>query len=70
MWYKIIDDDDEQVAVDWYKKITPDQRIFLKENFGKLCGISFTDASFVFNFKEKITVLYTKLVIQGLVKEE
>jgi hypothetical protein len=65
--FSFINTHDSEEAVRWYRGLDISQKIFLKSAFGSLCGIGFSESSFIFSLREKITIMHTKLKIEGLV---
>lgn len=49
----------------WYKTLSILQRINLKDMYAGITGISFTDAGMLFNFQERIELVYQKLQLEG-----
>ena len=54
--------------MEWYKLLNIHQRINFKMCFELACGVKFEDLSFMFTLKERIDILYNKLVDEGLIK--
>ena len=49
----------------WYKKLTINQKINLKDCCEELTGITWDDMGKLFNFRERINILYDKLRLEG-----
>lgn len=49
----------------WYKTLTINQRINAKECFELLCGVKWEQLSFMFTMRERIEIMYNKLLIEG-----
>ncbi|NPV12707.1 MAG: hypothetical protein HPY57_13050 [Ignavibacteria bacterium] len=55
-------------ALEWYKGLDIDKKIQLKNFSHLICGIEWTDFSPLFNIRERIIILYSKLVSPGIIK--
>jgi len=55
----------EAQAMNWYKSLTINAKINVKEEFLLLCGISWDFMADMFPFKERIKLFYDKLKIEG-----
>lgn len=53
--------------MEWYKTLDIHTRINMKECFYLACGIKFEDLSFIFSFRDRINILYKKLLYEGLI---
>jgi len=51
--------------MNWYKTLTIEQRINLKELSELICGIRFETLISIFGFYDAIELLYNKLQIEG-----
>ena len=49
----------------WYKTLSINQKINLKEFCPIILGIKFEDLGFMFSFKERINIIYNKLQNEG-----
>jgi len=56
-------------GLSWYKSLTLNQRINIKDAFVLVCGIDFQKINFLFNFKERINLLYLKLIEEKIIQE-
>jgi hypothetical protein len=54
--------------MNWYKQLSINQKIFIKENCKKITGLSFSDLGFLFSYKERIDIIYNKLILEGIIK--
>jgi len=52
----------------WYRSLTLNQRINLKDCFHLLTGIDFQSIGFMFTLRERINILYGKLKFEGIIK--
>jgi hypothetical protein len=52
----------------WYRSLTLNQRINLKDCFRLLTGIDFQSIGFMFTLRERINILYGKLKFEGIIK--
>lgn len=66
MIHNVIPERQKQVALDWYKKLSPDQKIGFKTFSLALTGVEFSSLSFLFNYIEMITILYNKLLMEEI----
>lgn len=53
----------------WYKTLSLNQRINAKECFVLATGIDFQKINFLFDFRERINLLYNKLVKEQIIVE-
>lgn len=51
--------------MNWYKTLSIHQKINAKNCFELVTGIEFGALSFLFSYKERIDMLYNKLLIEG-----
>ena len=51
--------------MNWYKSLNIDQKIMLKELCYDITGIDFRELGLMFSFRERIEILYNKLVKEG-----
>ncbi len=49
----------------WYKTLTIEQRIGLKEACPLICGAPFSFLTYLLGFRDTIEILYEKLKIEG-----
>lgn len=56
----------KQSSVEWFKSLNVNTRINMKEIFILLTGMNFSDLNFLFSYKEKIDIMYNKLILEGL----
>ena len=50
----------------WYNKLNIHQKINAKSCFELLCGVKFGDLSFMFSIRERIEIMYNKLISEGI----
>lgn len=53
----------------WYMNLSINQKINVKSAFILVTGISFESLDFMFSLKEKIEILYNKLVMESIIVE-
>jgi len=53
---------DTSEAVSWFKQLTPNQRITIKEEMITLCGVGWSDVNFLFKFDVRLNLVYQKLI--------
>jgi hypothetical protein len=53
------------INMDWYKTLSIHQKINAKNCFELATGIEFSALSLLFSYKERIDMLYNKLLIEG-----
>lgn len=51
--------------MEWYKTLDIHTRINVKTCFELLCDAKFEDLAFMFSFRERIDIMYNKLVLEG-----
>jgi len=52
--------------MDWYKTLDIHTKINAKaEVYHLLTGVKFEDLSFMFTFRERIDIMYNKLIMEG-----
>ena len=54
----------------WYLTKTIHEKITIKDTFYLLCGVKFSDLSFMFSFSERVDMMYQKLLLEGFIVEE
>lgn len=52
----------------WYKKLTIDQKITMKEYFILLCGVDFALVGKIFTLRERIEIFHNKLILEGIIE--
>ena len=57
---------DSDKAMEWYKSLSVDQRINLKELCPIICGMDFQWLGVLFTLDERIALLHRKLQIEGI----
>lgn len=58
---------DNPEGLKWYKTLTLNQRINLKDSFEMLCGVGFQELNFMLSLRERITLMYSKLIREGII---
>lgn len=53
--------------MDWYKNLDINTRIELKSMFPQICGVGWSEISFILSLRDRIIVLHDKLRLQGLI---
>lgn len=56
------------VADQWYRCLSPNQRLFMKESFKVVTGVAWEEIGFMFNMRERIAIFHEKLVAEGVIK--
>jgi len=51
--------------MEWYKNLDINQKINLKDCTLLLCGVEWEALSLLFNFRERVEIVYNKLKIEG-----
>lgn len=51
--------------MEWYKRLTINQRINAKECFELLCGVGFQEIGSILSLRERIDLMFEKLKIEG-----
>jgi|LakMenEpi03Aug12_release.lakeMendotaPanAssembly.Ray.scaffolds.fasta_scaffold1776345_1 hypothetical protein len=52
-------------SIKWYKTLSVNQRIELKECSNLICGIRWEDFTILFTPRQRIDILYQKLQLEG-----
>ncbi len=52
-------------AVNWYKSLTINQKIALKEVAILICGLKWEDFNILYTPRERIEILHNKLMLEG-----
>ena len=52
-------------AVSWYKTLSPNQKMALKEVSALICGMKWEDFNILFSPRERLEILYNKLMLEG-----
>lgn len=50
-----------QESLDWYRTLNKEQKIFIRQECGAICGVTFADLIKIFTFKEVIHLVFDKL---------
>ncbi len=56
-------------SLQWYKSLTLEQKFGLKEASALICGMKWEDFTILFSGKQRIEILYNKLILEGIIKE-
>ncbi len=62
--------EDQEKALKWWNELYEEQRIMLKEEFSDILGIDYFTLRIMFSEDEMITILYQKLIIEGILEDE
>ena len=62
-------DTHEGKGLKWYKSLPLNNRINIKDAFVLLCGIDFQSISFLFTLRQRIELIYGKLVQEKIIEE-
>jgi hypothetical protein len=52
-------------AVSWYKSLSLNQKMALKEVSALICGMKWEDFNILFSPRERLEILHNKLMIEG-----
>lgn len=52
-------------SIEWYKKLDLHQKINLKDIFNLLCGVGWSEISFIIPLRERIGIAHNKLKMEG-----
>jgi len=55
----------EGVGMEWYKNLTVDQKINIKECFLLLCGVKWEALTSLFSIRQRVEIMYNKLKKEG-----
>lgn len=53
--------------MEWYKSLDIHTRINCKDCFELLCGVEFSQIGRLLDFRERITIMYDKLQMEGFI---
>ncbi len=53
----------------WYKSLTLEQRFGLREVSADICGMNWEDFNILFSPRERIEIIYKKLIIEGILNK-
>lgn len=56
-------------SLQWYKSLTLEQKFGLKKASALICGMKWEDFTILFSGKQRIEILYNKLILEGIIKE-
>jgi hypothetical protein len=57
--------DKSHIAIDWYKKLSLNQKMGVKECAHLLCGMRWDQFCILFSPRDRIEILYNKLKMEG-----
>jgi hypothetical protein len=57
-------------ALDWYKNLSIEQKIQLKELSELISGIKWEDFTIIFTPRERLEILFTKLLDEGIIDKK
>ena len=52
-------------AVNWYKSLSLQQRMVLKEASALICGMKWEDFNILFTPRQRLEILHNKLMLEG-----
>ena len=52
-------------AVSWYKSLSLNQKMALKEVSALICGLKWEDFNILFSPRERLEILHNKLMLEG-----
>ncbi len=52
-------------AVSWYKSLSVNQKLALKEVSSLICGMKWEDFNILFSPRERLEILHNKLMLEG-----
>ncbi|MBP7400931.1 MAG: hypothetical protein KA954_15170, partial [Chitinophagales bacterium] len=52
-------------AVSWYKSLSLNQKMALKEVSALICGMKWEDFNILFSPRERLEILHNKLMLEG-----
>jgi hypothetical protein len=52
-------------AVNWYKSLSLNQKMALKEFSALICGMKWEDFNILFSPRERLEILHNKLMLEG-----
>jgi hypothetical protein len=52
-------------AVSWYKSLSLNQKMALKEVSALICGMKWEDFNILFSPRERLEILHNKLILEG-----
>lgn len=58
-------DQNKVASVSWYKSLTLNQKLALKEISVLLCGMKWEDFNILFTPRERLEILHNKLILEG-----
>ena len=64
------DGEEQANSIKWYMKLNINQRINIKQGFILLCGVDWQEINFLFSLKERINLMYQKLIDEGIINEK
>jgi|LakMenE01Jun11ns_1017448.scaffolds.fasta_scaffold8823730_1 hypothetical protein len=63
----ILASEDLKNGLQWYKSLSLNQKIALKECSHLICGMKWEDFTILFSQRERIAILHQKLKLEGLI---
>ena len=54
-------------SIEWYKSLPIHNKIGLKEATILLCGMNWSDFNILFNPRERLSIIYQKLKLEGFI---
>ena len=52
-------------SINWYKSLSLQQKMGLKEISTLICGMKWEDFNILFTPRERLEILYNKLILEG-----
>jgi len=62
-----INTESKLAAVNWYKSLSFNQKMALKELSPLICGMKWEDFNILFSPRERIEILHNKLILEGFI---
>ena len=58
---------ENKTPINWYKSLSINQRINLKEITGDICGMRWSDFNILFTPSERLQIIYQKLKLENII---
>ena len=59
-------DNKQLSSMEWFKSLNVNTRINMKDIFILLTGVNFSDLNFLLSYRERIDIMYNKLISEGI----
>lgn len=56
---------ENEASMSWYKNLSTNQKINLKDCFKLLCGVEFDSVGRILSFRQRICLVHSKLKMEG-----